>query len=853
MPTLTTILNKWRADVSVGGNISAWEIIPAQSAKSSAFPDSVHPALNMALKQLGISSLYSHQMESWKLIQENNNVAIVTGTASGKTLCYNVPVLNDLIINSNSRALYLFPTKALAQDQLSVLGNITKRILLDDAIPLDSVPIMAAAYDGDTSKSSREAIRSQSRLILSNPDMLHAGILPHHTRWAKWFQGLKFVVIDEMHIYRGVFGSHVANIIRRLKRIAAFYGTKIHFILTSATIGNPAELAEKLIQEPVSLISNNGSARGEKHFIIYNPPIIDPNLGLRAPLLQESVRLVSDLLTHQIQSIIFGRTRRTVEILLTYLRSTLLESYYVGGDDHSSIRAYRSGYLPKQRREIEAGLRKGVVKAVIATTALELGIDIGNLEASILVGYPGTISGTWQQAGRAGRGKKSSLSILIVSPGPLDQYLSRNPDYFFLNQPENAHIDPNNLLILIDHLLCATYELPFTKGECFGDLTSKQTLEIMEYIIKFGAIHKSGGKFFWMSDEFPASNISLRNASTMRFTLQDITSSAKTIGEVDGESAFWMIHQGAIYLHEGASYIVQDLDIANKIAYIKTATVDYFTRSRQETEVQIINTENEGIILGGTIALGDISITTQVTGYDKIRWDTHEKLGYFELSLPKTTLQTSGYWFKFDQNIVDELRNTGLWGNDTNSYGTNWKKQRNFARKRDDFRCQVCGLQEGNSHHHVHHIKPFRFFDSPTKANALDNLTTLCPSCHKRAETNVRIRSGLAGLVYLLRNLTPLFLMCDTRDIGIHQDSKSPLNNGLPIIVIYDAIQGGLGLSEHLFSKHTELLRTAHSLAQSCECKDGCPSCVGPGGESGSGSKSETISLLELLTQENTS
>jgi DEAD/DEAH box helicase domain-containing protein len=852
MPTLTAVLNKWRADVSVGGNITAWKIIPARSTETRTFPDNIHPALNEAMRQLGLSNFYTHQLESWKLIHEKNNIAIVTGTASGKTLCYNAPVLNDLIFNSNSRALYLFPTKALAQDQLSVLKNITKRLPLDDANDLGSTPILTATYDGDTPKSSREAIRSQSRLILSNPDMVHAGMLPHHTRWAKFFQGLKFVVIDEIHIYRGVFGSHVANIIRRLKRIASFYGTKIHFILTSATIGNPVEFAENLIQEPVSLITNNGSGRGEKHFIIYNPPIIDPNLGLRAPLLQESVRLVSDLLTQQIQTIIFGRTRRTVEILLTYLRTTLFESNNKGFEDHLSIRAYRSGYLPKQRREIEAGLRKGVVKAVIATTALELGIDIGNLEASILVGYPGTISGTWQQAGRAGRGKKPSLSILVAGPGPLDQYLSRNPDYFFLNQPENVRINPNNLLILVDHFLCATYELPFTKGECFGDLTSKQTLEILEYITRTGFIHKSGEKFFWMADEFPASNISLRNASTLRFTLQDITSIAKTIGEVDGESAFWMIHPGAIYLHEGASYIVQDLDIDNKIAYIKTATVDYFTRSRQETDVQIINTEKEEMILGGTIALGEITITTQVTGYDKIRWDTHEKLGHFELSLPQTTLQTSGYWFKFEQNVVEKLRDTGLWGNDTNAYGTNWKKQRNFARKRDDYRCRACGLQEADNHHHVHHIKPFRLFESPTKANALDNLTTLCPSCHKRVETNVRIRSGLAGLVYLLGNLTPLFLMCDTRDIGIHQDSKSPLNNRLPIIVIYDSIQGGLGLSEHLFSKHVELLRTALSLAQSCKCKDGCPSCVGPGGESGSGSKRETIALLEFLTQTNT-
>jgi DEAD/DEAH box helicase domain-containing protein len=851
MPTLANVINKWRSNPLVGGNITAWEILPAQKAKFIAFPESLHPALLKALNHLGFTKLYTHQLESWKLVQERNNIAIVTGTASGKTLCYNIPVLHDLLIKPDSNALYLFPTKALAQDQLSALKKINLYLQSDFVSALGINPIMPATYDGDTPKSSREAIRNKSRLILSNPDMLHAGILPHHTRWDKFFQGLQFVVIDEIHTYRGVFGSHVANIIRRLKRIATFYGASIQFILTSATIGNPAELASKLIEEQVSLVDNDGSARGEKQFLIYNPPIIDRNLGLRAPLLQESRRLALDLMDHQIQTIIFGRTRRTVELLLTYLRTKTFDSNDDVTNTYSNIRAYRSGYLPKQRREIEAGLRNGIVRVVIATTALELGIDIGQMEASILVGYPGTISGTWQQAGRAGRGQKPSLTILIASPGPLDQFLSRNPEYFFKQPPEDARIDPNNLLILVSHLLCAAYELPFNTNDCYGDLDSIQTLELLEFLRNSGTIHRSGQKFFWMADRFPASDVSLRNVSNARFTLQEVGSSVKTIGEVDGESAFWMVHPGAIYIHEGVTYLVQELDIDNKIAFLQQTTVDYYTRIHQETDVQILNPDKIEVTRGGQISHGDISVTTLVKGYHKTRWDTHEKLGYHELSLPPSTLLTTAYWFMVEKNIVEKLRETGLWSNDPNDYGTNWKTQRDLARKRDNFKCQVCGLLEENKPHHVHHITPLRLFESSFDSNALNNLITLCPACHKRAETNVRIRSGLAGLAYILWNLTPLFLMCDTRDIGIHNDSKSPLNNGLPIIVIYDSIPGGLGFSQHLFSKHSELFSTARHLAAGCKCKDGCPSCVGPGGEFGAGSKKETLAILELITDNN--
>ncbi len=852
MNSLSYLLNKWQADPTVGGNISFEKIIPAQRAKYETIPETIHPRIIATLNHLGIFKLYSHQVESWNNLKEGNNIVIVTGTASGKSLCYNLSVLDNLLRNPDSSALYLFPTKALAHDQLSILKNLSKLIDNIDLNEIDYNLISPATYDGDTPTGSRWKIRKKSRLILSNPDMLHSSILPNHTRWGGFFRGLSFIILDEIHTYRGVFGSHVANIIRRLKRVTRFYGSTVQFILTSATIGNPIELAQKIIDDEVIPIDNDGSASGEKHFLIYNPPIINHDLGLRAPLLQEAVRISEDVLSHRMQVIIFGRSRRSVEIILTYLRSKIgFENEDISSYKGNSIRAYRSGYLPKQRREIEEGLRLGVVRGVIATTALELGIDIGSLEASILVGYPGTISGTWQQVGRVGRGEKPSLAILITSPSPLDQYISKNPEYIFAGYPEEVRINPDNLLLLLDHIRCAAFELPFQAGDSYSNLDSDQTLELLEILQAMGDLYKSSDTFYWMADRFPASEVSLRNASKNRYTLQNIAYPNKTIGEVDGESAFWMVHPQAVYIHEGISYVVQDLDIDNHIAYIEPINVDYFTRSRQESEVQILSNENQKLVTAGLIGYGDIIITTQVVGYSKVKWDTHEKLGYYELTLPSSELNTTAYWFMMDGSVVEELRNKKMWSNDQNNYGPFWKTQRDLARARDKFICQVCGIPETETLHHVHHIIPFRVFDSINEANALSNLTTLCPMCHNRVETSVRIRSGLTGLGYILWNLTPLFLMCDVRDIGVHNDPKSSLNEGNPIIVIYDSIPGGAGFSQYLYEKHENLITAAYELASSCECSDGCPSCVGPGGEFGIGGKKETLAILRLITKKN--
>ncbi|HEX7588898.1 MAG TPA: DEAD/DEAH box helicase [Anaerolineae bacterium] len=852
------LVNQWHADAEIDPNVAAWKTLPARPAQLEAFPDDLHPLLVESLQMRGITALYSHQAQAWRLVHIPKHVVIVTGTASGKTLCYNLPVLDRILRNPPARALYLFPTKALAQDQVA---NLRKE-------PLQ--PSSFATYDGDTPASARPAIRTNARIVVSNPDMLHTGILPHHTLWAEFFRNLHFVVIDEMHAYRGVFGSHVANVLRRLKRVAAFYGAAPQFILTSATIANPRELAENLIEESVGLVDKDGAAKGERHFVIYNPPVVNRALGMRRSALLESVRLTQELLQHDIQTIVFARSRQSVEVLLRYLQPSHLTSPATSPLSHrdrrveheprvlseSSIRGYRSGYLPTQRREIERGLRDGTVRAVVATNALELGIDIGAMGAAVLVGYPGTIAATRQQAGRAGRATDSSLAVLITSADPLDQFLARHPDYIFDRSPEQALVHADNLLILLQHLRCASFELPFQSGESFGRVDAARVAEFLQFLEQNGILHQSGEKYFWMSDQYPADAVSLRSASADTVVLQvsgsggEAATEGVTIGQVDLASAYWVVHPQAIYLHEGQSYAVDELDLGEHIARMHATDADYYTEPRKETQVQLLDKTAQAETNGATKAHGEIAVTTQVVGYKKIKWFTHENLGTGEVSLPPTELHTTGYWLALNEATVESLRAQGLWTNDPNDYGPNWQTIRDRVRARDGYRCQSCGTAENGKAHHVHHKTPFRAFASREQANQLDNLVTLCPNCHRRAEQAVALRSGLAGLSHALGHLAPFFLMCDTRDIGVHSDPASPLADGQPTIVIYDSIPAGIGFSEHLFELHDELLTRAHELVAACECEDGCPSCVGPGGENGYGGKKEARALLDVLVHD---
>ena len=488
--------------------------------------------------------------------------------------------------------------------------------------------------------------------MLSNPDMLHTGILPHHTVWADFLRGLRFVVIDEMHSYRGVFGSHIANVIRRLKRVAAFYGAHPQFILTSATIGNPQELAQRLVEAPVELIEQDGSARGERHFLLYNPPVIDEALGLRKSAVQESVRLARDLLASGVQSVIFARSRRSVEMLLTYLQG---ESRPAGAARppapaaEARIRGYRSGYLPSQRREIEQGLRSGALRMVVATNALELGIDIGGLGAALLVGYPGSIASVYQQAGRAGRGQAAALSVLVASPNPLDQFLAHHPDYFFGRSPEQALINPDHLLILLNHLRCALFELPFRKGEGFGALPPETVQEALEYLADSREAHVSQDRYFWMSDAYPAAGISLRSASPENVVLQTTDDRPQIIGEVDLTSACWMVHPEAVYIHEGQQYFVHELNLEKKTATLTAVALDYYTEPQRQTEMQVLGESALEAAPGGEKGWGEVQVTTRVVGFKKLRWFTQENLGETPLDLPPTELQTTGYWITLSE------------------------------------------------------------------------------------------------------------------------------------------------------------------------------------------------------------
>ena len=832
---IKTILNRWRSHQTIAQNVVEWRVLAAKPAVLSDLPEGLSPQLKTILKMQGIRALYRHQAQAYQSVLDGHNVAVVSGTASGKTLCYNLPVIDSLIRIPQGRALYLFPTKALTQDQLTNLREILKGVGLPE---INNANI----YDGDTPQHIRSAIRKESSIILSNPDMLHTGILPHHTAWKDFFGALRFVVIDEMHAYRGVFGSHVANVIRRLKRICRFYGSQPQFILTSATIANPKALAEGLIEKPVKVIDQDGSPHGEKHFLIYNPPFVDRKLGIRQSSLLEGSYLAGELLEEEIQTIVFGRTRRSIELILTYLRQR---------DNHQNpnrVRGYRSGYLSKERRAIEEGLRRGDVKGVVATSALELGIDIGGMDAAVLIGYPGSIAAARQQSGRAGRKLAPSLSVMVTSPTAMDQYLARHPEYFFERSPERALIAPNNLLILLQHIRCAAFELPFQSGEGFGAIPAEKLRAFLELLSQDGQLHQQGDRFFWMADQYPAAEISLRNATPNNISLI-VKQSFKneTIGQVDLNSAFWMVHPEAIYLHEGTSYQVDELDLDAGVAYLHQAVVDYYTQANKETRVDEKRRLMQDQVRGAEKILGEILVTTKVVGYRKIRWFTHEFLGSGKVSLPPNFLNTIGYWISLKDETVEMLKDQMMWHADQNEYGPDWEELRSRVLNRDGHSCQVCGVSDTLRPLHIHHIQPFRSFTNRETANQIQNLVTLCPTCHRKAETSVRVRSGMAGLSYILHNLAPLQLMCDGGDIDVHYDPNASLGEGKPTVVLFDNIPGGLGLAENLYDLHYDLINQAYETVSTCDCEDGCPSCVGPIGEEGSGGKNETLAILKAL------
>ncbi|GAP14690.1 distinct helicase family with a unique C-terminal domain including a metal-binding cysteine cluster [Longilinea arvoryzae] len=815
-------------------NIVHWTVTPPHAAGLFPMPAGLAPALRDALEKLGYRGLYSHQIQAYQHLRLGQNAVVSTSTASGKTLCYNLPVFDALFRDPSARAIYIFPTKALAHDQEETLTQLDEQI--GRVIPV-------GAYDGDTPTAHRAFIRSNAHILLTNPDMLHTGILPQHTSWAEFFRNLRFVVLDELHIYRGVFGSHVANVIRRLKRVAAHYGAHPQFILTSATISNPQELAERLVEEKCALVDEDSSPNGQKNFILYNPPIIDPDLGIRSSASSEGVRLAGDLLAYRVQTILFARARRSVEMILRALHDRYPK-------ESGQIHGYRSGYLASERRAIERGLRSGNVRAVVATSALELGIDIGGMDASIVIGYPGTVASLRQQIGRAGRRRGTSVGVLVASAAPIDQYLMQHPEFAIERSPENALINPDNPLILLQHIRCAAFELPFKPGEKLGSIAWDTLKEFLDILEQAGVLHSAASRYYWVADQYPAQDVSLRNATAQNVILRvEGEEESHVIGTIDQLSATWMVHPGAIYLHEGQSYRVKSLDLENSEARLAPSGEEYFTEPKNQTEVEKISIIESAPTLNGEKTWGEIRVTTQVVGFRKIHWITRETLGQETLDLPPNQLRTTGYWFTLQDEAIEYLRQNQLWTNDVNDYGPNWNALRQIVRQRDHFTCQMCGAVETDRAHHVHHKIPLRSFASLEQANALDNLITLCPSCHRKAELVVKIRSGLSGVRYVLNQLAPLFVMCDTEDLGAVSDIQSPLADGRPAVLLYDQVPAGIGLSEALYHMHDRLLNEAMGLVSRCPCQDGCPSCVGPGGENGAGGKQEALALLQVLTR----
>jgi len=644
---LDQIIDEFRRSERFQAGVAAWHHIPAQPARFIDFPDWLDPRLTQVLRSRGIDRLYTHQAAALSAVRAGKSVVVVTPTASGKTMCYNLPVLDAVLKDGNSRALYLFPTKALSQDQMDELHGFITDLGVD---------IGTYTYDGDTPNSARKAIRTAGHIVVTNPDMLHTGILPHHTRWVRLFENLRYVVIDEVHHYRGVFGSHVANVIRRLRRICRFYGSNPQFICASATIANPLDLAQRLVGGPLELIDDNGAPSGAKEFILYNPPVVNRELGIRRSSVLEAQALAVNFLRNNVQTIVFARSRVTTELLVTYLREGLARSPGLA----EKVHGYRGGYLPLQRRTIERGLRDGSVLGVVATSALELGIDIGRLDACIIVGYPGSVSSTWQQAGRVGRRTGTSVAIMVASSNPLDQYLTAHPDYFFGLPPENGLVNPDNLFILLSHIKCAAFELPFEVGEVFG---VESTDQILDFLADQRLLRRVGRRYLWMAEDFPAEDISLRSASTENFVVIDTTDGhTRVIGEVDRVSAPMLIHEEAIYIHEGQQYHVDRLDYDEKKAYVRKVDVDYYTDANLAVRIQVLDVFKDRREVGLPTAYGEVLVAAMATMFKKIKLFTHENVGSGRIHLPEEQMHTTACWLMIPESVAAAFASDDLQG-----------------------------------------------------------------------------------------------------------------------------------------------------------------------------------------------
>jgi DEAD/DEAH box helicase domain-containing protein len=748
---VSTVLARLLEEPSLARGVVHHDVVPAREASFADFPEWVDPRIRAALAGRGIERLYTHQAEAVEAVHAGEDVVVVTPTASGKSLCYGVPILQAIAEDPSARALCLFPTKALGQDQVAELATLATFAGLD---------VSTAAYDGDTPAPIRSAIRKAGQIVVTNPDMLHSAILPHHTKWFQLFEQVRVIVVDELHTYRGVFGSHVANVLRRLLRLCAHYGSKPVVVCCSATIGNPGELAATLVGRTPRLVDQNGAPSGERHILLVDPPIIDAPTGARGSALTLAERWALPFLRAGRQTVVFGRSRVAVEIMLSNLRERLREDL----GPRSRVRGYRGGYLPTERRAIERGLREGEILGVVSTNALELGVDIGRLDVAILAGYPGSIAGTWQQMGRAGRRGDVSVAVVVASPAPVDRYVIHHPEFLLGSRPEEARADPDNLHVLLGHLRCATFERPFEPGEVFGPGPAD---ELLAFVAESGHIRQSDdGRWYWSSENFPASEISLRTAAPENVVIIDTSPDRpRVLGEVDLFSAQVLVHERAIYMHDSVQYYVDRLEWGERKAYVHRVDVDHYTYANRAVTLKPLDVFAEAPVTGGRRVHGEVMVASLVTLFKKLRFVTDENVGWGPIDLPELELQTTAYW----------LTAEGV---------TGWR--------RDDLDVALIG-------------------------------------------------AGRA-----VQAVAAVLLMVDPRDLGLVAQVRSP-HQEAPTVYLYEAVPGGIGLSERLWARHDELVAGAAELIATCACESGCPACTGPRLEPGVDAKALALRLLRQL------
>ena len=740
-----------RMDPRLRDNFVAWHTLPPVAARTAPWPGSLDGRIVDGFRRRGITEPYTHQAQAIEHALAGRDQVIVTPTASGKTLCYTAPVLQAILDDPQARALYLFPTKALAQDQLNELHGLVTEAELD---------VRTFTYDGDTSPEARRKVRTAGHVVITNPDMLHTGILPHHTKWVRLFEHLRYIVIDELHTYRGVFGSHVANVLRRLLRICRFYGSDPVFICCSATIANPAELASKLTGREVTLVDDNGAPRGERTIALYNPPVVNRELGIRRGVVNATTDVAARLQAEGVQQIVFAGSRTRVEELTQYLREARGGAYPDAGAD--LVRGYRSGYLPHERRDIEASLRDGRLRTVVATNALELGIDIGGLDAAVLAGYPGTLASLWQQMGRAGRREAPSLAVLVASSSPLDQYAITHPDFLYGDSIEAGLIDADNPVVAVEHVKCAVFELPVDDEEHVA--LGSRTSVLIEALDETGMVHKAAGRAYWSSEAFPASEVSLRAGAEQNVVIVDQGPPARIIGEIDRPSAMTLLHDEAIYVHDGKQFHVDYLDWEELKAYVRPVDVDYYTDGHLAVDLKVIDeweATHETPMLRGH---GEVAVTYLATLFKKIRLHTHENIGWGKIRLPQDDMHTGAFWLALPEDL----------------------------------------------------------------------------------EAGVDVEAALQGVGTMLRNVAPLLLMCDARDLHLSTQVRAP-HTGLPTIFLWEAIPGGVGFGQRLFDETARLVALARGLVDECGCSEGCPGCVGPSEAPGLGAKGSTQAVLRAI------